>query len=78
MVRISYGRMFIGGAIVNGMFSFLYIILGMIVALLTEDQDIIDTVLLYGVLNLTLGSICYGVFCIIVLAIFGKKTKTYY
>lgn len=78
MVRISYGKMFLGGAIVNGMFTFLCIIIGLIVALLTEDQDFIDTVLLYGVLNFTLGSIFYGVFCIIVLAIFGEKTKTYY
>lgn len=75
MIRISYGRMFLGGAIVNVMFSILCFIIGLALALLTDDSEIIGTVLLYGVLNLTLGSIVCGVFCIIVLAIFGKKEE---
>lgn len=80
MIKISYGRMFLGGAILNGVCAFLYIIIGLIAALIGEtDLDSarvnLGTILLEGLLYLTLGSIVSGVFSIIALAIFGKKEE---
>lgn len=80
MVRISYGKMFLGGVILNCVCAFLYIIIGLITAFIGETdldsaRENLGTILLEGLLYLTLGSIVSGVYCIIALAIFGRKEK---
>lgn len=78
MMRISYGRMFLGGIIINAALTSL-LALGIFLDLLSEENSRPENEWLEGIIFIVLmffvGSPVSGLLCMLILTLFGVEEK---
>ena len=75
MRRISYGRIFMGGFVVNTALSLLFLLLSMIVLAADQSTMGIDETVILTILFIPFGGAINGLLCMLVLALFGKSEE---
>ena len=79
MRRISYGRIFVGGVVVNVVLTFLWLALYILISLM--DSSVFDGIVKYEYIGLIVFVYIFivspisGLLCMLVLALFGKDIE---
>ena len=76
MRRISYGRIFMGGLVVNAALFLIVLLMQLIALAFSDDPVYIKEELITFARNILLESPCEGLLCMLILALFGKKEKS--
>lgn len=73
MRRISYGRIFMGGLVVNAAIFLMVLLLQLLIIAYSDDPTSMKEGLTFTIFGLIFGSPACGLFCMFVLELFGKQ-----